>query len=258
MAELDYMTNKRRYIATRQNLNHGRRLEKSYKQYDVVVPTHLTPAQCMQGASTSLILQRDVDIDRLRGWHKVCQQHHGNCCNDRYTEALARHIDHLILVDVETACLVELPVSTPYIALSYVWGQVDMPKLRQSNSEELKQPGVLRNPVDGINLPKTVRDAMHLVSRLGERYLWVDCLSVKQDASAEEMNRTLKAMARIYASAELTIVAAGGPSADYGLPGVGGPAETRSLSLLSLLSPRNPTNQYGYPWASTWAARGWT
>lgn len=258
MAEFDSMTNKRRYIATQQVLSQGHRLEKSYKQYDDIVPSRQTPAQYTQDASTPLALQQDVDIDRLRGWHKECQQHHGNCCNDRYSDALAQHIDHLILVDVEAACLVELPACTPYIALSYVWGQVDMPKLRLSNFEELKKPGVLRNPVDGIELSKTVRDAMYLVSRLGERYLWVDCLSVKQDASAEEMSRTLKAMARIYASAEVTIVAAGGTNADYGLPGVAGPAESRSLSLLSFFSPRDPMNRYGYPWASRWASRGWT
>lgn len=114
-----------------------------------------------------------------------------------------------------------------------------MPKLRQPNFEGLKQLDVLRSPMDRIELPKTIRDAMHLVSRLGERYLWVDCFSVKQDASAEEMSRTLKAMAKIYASAELTIIAAGGTNADYGLPGVGGPAESRSLSLFSTFSPQN-------------------
>lgn len=256
MSELDRMSEKKRDVYFRRNLNRGHRLEKSYRQYHVV-PTHQSSAQYTQDTSTPPLLQRDIDIDRIQGWHKECKQHHGDCCNDRYSEALAQHIGHLILVDVETACLVELPVSTPYIALSYVWGQVDMPKLRQSNLEELKQPGVLNGPVDGIDLPRTIRDAMHLVSRLGERYLWVDCLSVKQDASAEEMGRTLKAMARIYASAELTIVAAGGMNADSGLPGVGGPAESRSLELLSS-SPRNPMNRYGYPWASTWASRGWT
>lgn len=233
-------------LHTQQVLDQCHRLEKSDKQIDVVVPSYQTSAQYTPDASTPLVLQQDVDIDKLRGWHKECQQHHGNGCNDRYSDALSQHIDHLILVDVEAACLVELPVSTPYIALSYVWGQVDMPKLRLSNFEELKKPGLLRNPIDGVGLPKTVRDALYLIGRLGERYLWVDCLSVKQDAGAKEMSRTLKAMARIYASAELTIVAAGGTNADYGLPGVSGPAESLSLSLLSLLlNPRNPTNRYG-------------
>ncbi|KAF1911790.1 hypothetical protein BDU57DRAFT_533196 [Ampelomyces quisqualis] len=139
-----------------------------------------------------------------------------------YKPLQAQHIDHLILVNLETACLVDLPVSTPHFALSYVWGQVDMPTLRQSNFEELQQSGVLRDRIDEMDFQKTIHN---LVGRcLGKRYLWVDCLSVKQDASAEEVGRMLKAKARIYASVELTIVAAGGINADAGLPGVGGAA----------------------------------
>jgi hypothetical protein len=139
MAEFDYMTIKRRYMATRQVFNQVHRLEKSYKQCDVVVPSRQPPAQYIQDTSTPLALQRDVVIDRLRGWHKEYERHHGNCCNDRYSDALAHHMDRLVLVDVETACLVELLTCTPYIALSYVWGQVNMPKFRQPNFEGLKQ-----------------------------------------------------------------------------------------------------------------------
>jgi hypothetical protein len=66
-----------------------------------------------------------------------------------------------------------LPSLTPYVALSYVWGSVKVLKAFKSNVEDLKRPGALAK--DDIGIPDTIRDAMHLVKSLGERYLWVDC-----------------------------------------------------------------------------------
>jgi len=107
---------------------------------------------------------------------------------------------------------------------------------------------------DDIKMPATIRDAMFLLKSLGERFLWVDSLSVLQDQDKHEMNATLKAMARIYASAEFTIVASYGTNADYGLRGVGGtalPRQPNEPSFHGWLSP-------AYPYDSIWATRGWS
>jgi hypothetical protein len=199
-----------------------------------------------------------VDLTTVWRWRQTCSNTHGDCCNDRYSEALARHLDHLILVDVINNSLVRLSTSmpTPFVALSYVWGNVPMLKTKGSNFEELQQPGALCNAKNRMLIPDTIRDAMYLVGALGERYLWVDCLCVIQDSAPEEMDTMLRAMANIYASAELTIVAAAGSNAAHGLEGVGGPSQNRTPLDNRFAFNRNFPG--GYPMGSKWASRGWT
>ncbi|KAI4954356.1 hypothetical protein J4E91_002069 [Alternaria rosae] len=170
-------------------------------------------------------------------------------------EALAQRLDHLKLVDVISGSLAIIPTSSPisYVALSYVWGDVPMFKAKSSNIKSLLQPGALYDKDNGMILPDTVRDAIYLVEALGERYLWVDCLSIVQDADAEDIDHTLRAMAHIYASADFTIVAADGNDARHGLRGVGGASTKRVASLTSCSH-----LQSAYPDDSKWASRGWT
>ncbi|UPX15058.1 uncharacterized protein EKO05_0005522 [Ascochyta rabiei] len=186
-----------------------------------------------------------IDLDRIRNWRHVCRMSHGSACNDDYKEALSKQLRSLILIDVVDGCLVESGISVTYIALSYVWGKVKTVRLLQSNFNDLKKPGSLRN----LAVPDTIRDTMQLVLALGERYVWVDYLCVVQDAGPAEMAKVLGAMACIYASADFTLVAAGGMDASHGLPGVGGPARLRLAS---------DPNDGHFPFDSVWASRGWT
>ncbi|KAF2822247.1 HET-domain-containing protein [Ophiobolus disseminans] len=204
-----------------------------------------------QAASSKLPEQR-IDLNRIQAWWMECQNHHGGCCTERYSEALSQHVDSLIFVDVQSECLVERPSSTPFVALSYVWGSAPMIKTRRSNYALLTQARALSHNINGVALPQTIRDAIYLLRSLGKRYLWVDCLSLFQDATAEEMDNSLRAMAHIYTSAEFTIVAAGGSHADHGLPGIGGPSRER------VLSEQHVKHREGYPWSSYWSSRGWT
>jgi hypothetical protein len=209
----------------------------------------------LRGDGSSASIEPTIDLENVQHWRRACRDTHGACCNDDYAHALAQHIDELILVDVNNGSLTTLSTSSPitYVALSYVWGNAPMFKTTESNFEHLQQPGALYDQGNGTVLPDTVRDAMHLVRALGERYLWVDCLSVIQDASSEEMDRTLRAMARIYASADFTIVAAGGEDAGYGLRGIGGASTNRTPSPSSYCHLWD-----AYPEDSKWATRGWT
>ena len=213
-----------------------------------------------QTSSDSSLLGGTINLDIIKGWRQECQSHHGGCCNERHSEALAVHIDNLILIDVELQCLVERPSSTTYVALSYVWGRTPMVKTQHSNFERLKQPGALVEEIEGVHLPRTIRDAMYLVKALGELFLWVDCLSLFQDETTERMDKSLQAMACIYASADFTIVAAGASDADSGLPGIGGPSEERTPSSIirRCAGGRRHFRREGYPWASRWVRRGWT
>lgn len=195
-------------------------------------------------------LQPEVDLDRIRGWYAECKSHHGDSCNKRYTSELEKHVDHLVLIDANAGCLKFLPVSTSFVALSYVWGQAETTKLQRSNFEQLKRPGALDYESQELVLPNAIRDAMYLCKVLGVDYLWVDCLCVMQDASDAEMRKMLRGMAYIYANAEYTIVAASGSDANHGLEGIRGRA--RSLDQISYWK------KWTYPTPSTWANRGWT
>ncbi|KAJ4351878.1 uncharacterized protein N0V89_007222 [Didymosphaeria variabile] len=162
----------------------------------------------------------------------------------------------LLLVDVVSGNLVTLPIATKFVALSYVWGNVATLKSGKDNIDELEQQGALFNEPYKSALPHTIRDAMHVVQASGEQYLWVDCLSIVQDSGKEEMDKMLKAMARIYASAEFTIVASQGDDADYGIRGVGGPSKQRECNVSERDFEHEGGN--GFPWLSRWASRGWT
>ena len=203
-----------------------------------------------------------IDIEIIQSWRRECRTFHGGCCNERYSSALSQYIDEITLIDVTLGCLVTLPSTTPYIALSYVWGSVPVLKTTKANLHELKRDGALFGNFGALQIPNTVRDAIHLVRRLEERYLWVDCLCIVQDAGDEELDKMLRAMGRIYASAEFTIAAAMGDDANYGLRGVGGPSQVRSLDFESTefrsYWPQDLLESYGFAKHSTWVRRGWT
>ncbi|KAL4264134.1 Heterokaryon incompatibility domain-containing protein [Pleurotus pulmonarius] len=87
-----------------------------------------------------------------------------------------------------------------YVALSYVWGE------EQPHSTTTANLANYLNGIDAQSLPKSIRDAISTVHAFGLRYLWADTLCIVQD-SAEDKIRELGQMARIYASAYITVVA---------------------------------------------------
>lgn len=196
------------------------------------------------------------DFRKVKGWRAECEATHGECCNNRYSDELAKQLDSILLVDVTYGNLTLLPTSTRFVALSYVWGNVAVLKCVRGNIDKLKEPGALFREPFRSALPGTILDAMHAVEASGERYLWVDCLSIVQDSEAEEMATVLKAMARIYASAEFTIVAAEGENADSGLHRV--LKDRMKSAATETVYEACDDEGSGYPWHSRWASRGWT
>ena len=62
-------------------------------------------------------------------------------------------------------------------------------------------------PLLDAPLPRTIRDAIHLTQLLGEKYLWIDALCIKQDDAEFKTARILE-MDQIYTASALTIIAA--------------------------------------------------
>lgn len=96
-----------------------------------------------------------------------------------------------------------------YVTLSYAWGNA----MIEYDSVDLE--GMLPE-----SMPATVTDAIHATKRLGFQYLWVDKYCIDQKDGPGRL-RQINNMDIIFKNSEVTIVAAAGLDAEFGLPGVG-------------------------------------
>ena len=202
---------------------------------------------------------QQADITLLRKWIDCCQTSHGSRC---LSSQLLPPSHQIYLVDVQSSCLVHMSAQSRYIALSYVWGNIATVQLTKSNLTCFKRPGSIMADGGDLAIPNTIRDALKLVSLLGERYLWVDifCI-VKDDEDMKQFH--INSMASIYANAYLTIIAADGKDADHGLRGIGGGAKHRNIDCgiirfqngIEMIAQRHLAWN---PGDTTWGSRGWT
>ncbi|KAK1834103.1 heterokaryon incompatibility protein-domain-containing protein [Podospora conica] len=162
-----------------------------------------------------------LDINRVSSWIDHCTASH-ECVSSNPPDSFSVHfpgLQVLRFVDVRRHCIIETKeMPSAYVALSYVWGDVPNLRLTSLTRTKLMQPLALEKSTP---IPRTIRDAIHLVSQLKPAilYLWVDSLCLVQDAP-EDLEKGLRVMGRIYERAAFTIIAANGSDADAGLPGV--------------------------------------
>ena len=125
----------------------------------------------------------------------------------------------LVLIDVAQRKLCTAPQGANYIALSYIWGNIDpYPGASlESRSADEHDSGMLLP-----QLPQTVEDALLITQRLGEQYLWVDAYCLNQHDPVV-LSQQVKDMDAIYENAFLTIVAASGENSNTGITGVSKP-----------------------------------
>jgi hypothetical protein len=97
--------------------------------------------------------------------------------------------------------VVSNPPDENYAALSYCWGDNQPVTAKDSSIQDLSQTIIFSE------LPKTLRDAIHLTWNLSLRLLWVDSLCVIQD-SPDDVAREIALMPQIYQNAHITISAA--------------------------------------------------
>jgi hypothetical protein len=189
-------------------------------------------------------------LDIMKTWIKACDEHHDSCCRISKADA---NIWPIWIIDVVDECIVEGDIADRYLTLSYVWGGVQTLQATTSNIERLKQPGSLAS--DQLVLPKTIRQALEITRLLGERYIWIDQLSILQD-DYEHKQTQIEHMAEIYANSYLTLLAVTGDTADHGLVhDINQTMNQTSFNLdwRSVLSEAQNYIQY----SSTWTRRGW-
>lgn len=228
-------------------------LRKEYRQHskDVCV---LVPLQKGKPGFAREMTER-VDFDMIKLWLRRCENNHSLC--SRWNED--SYPPGLVLIDADQMCLVPTTHKPArYIALSYVWGYVAQPTLTKAVLETWMSDGQLRN----VDVPQTIRDAIHLVQNIGYRYVWVDALCIVQDDAASR-HAQISQMHEIYLHADMTIVAADGDNCSEGLPGVTLGKDRvykhhryELPGFLSLMRVPSST-KYGIE-MSPWRTRGWT
>ncbi|KAF2472600.1 HET-domain-containing protein, partial [Lindgomyces ingoldianus] len=131
------------------------------------------------------------------------------CCTLRHLgckPARPAGLEAIRVIDVYERTVQPLPMNDEYLALSYVWGKSEQPKVSEFGS----LPGAL---------PLTIEHAMIVVRSLGHRYLWVDSVCIDQ-SNAVDKHEQILLMGRIYRGAYSTIIALGGATANSGIHGV--------------------------------------
>ena len=173
-----------------------------------------------------------ISIEDIKTRLDNCHQTHAMC---RVGGNVGPHSSKLLVIDTESECLVTASGDDPYLALSYVWGRTETLSLTRANVSSLQSQGSLRER--RAEIPQTIRDAMCLTTRLGFRHLWVDTLCIVQDDEKNKM-QLIHRMAAIYANAAVTVVAADGTDAAYGLKGLqGGSCRTTAPQDILEFSP---------------------
>lgn len=109
-----------------------------------------------------------VKSEMLLSWIGECEKEHNKCRDHAHAIGKFGAVP-VKLIDVLEKKLVKAESRDRYIALSYMWGKAKMSQANQKNAPFLEAPGGLSAYLDQI--PRTIRDAMHVVSMLGERFL---------------------------------------------------------------------------------------
>ncbi|KAK3358208.1 heterokaryon incompatibility protein-domain-containing protein [Lasiosphaeria hispida] len=195
---------------------------------------------------------RVADFSQILGWLASCE----NTTRLKGMEDPKSGISTL-LIDTERNCLVGPLCNTPYVALSYVWGNALQLMCKMDNVAALRQENSLS--LDNNGIPRTIRDAILLCKKLRRPYLWVDSLCIIQDGPTkiELINR----MNDIYQDAEFTIVAAAGDNANVGLPGLTTTeriVKQKTITVDDLVLAMAMATLDSVVRPSPWNGRGWT
>ncbi|KAJ5801104.1 HET-domain-containing protein [Penicillium psychrosexuale] len=210
-----------------------------------------------------------IDTAMVRQWLVHCELDHGKRCKEHDWGIIMQRPEFLRVINIDRLCLLQPPgpASCRFLALSYVWGGKNNVRLTRDNEAAMAQFQGLRKWLDV--LPRTIVDAMEVTKALGEKYLWVDSLCIRQDCVTEAQEQ-IATMDRVYGSALLTIVAAQGGDANSGLRGV----QRKAFATKNPSPPREIIQQSAEikdgahivaPFASTqnlswisWDSRAWT
>jgi len=206
---------------------------------------------CANDNTAKPIVEAETRLDVIKSWIKTCTENHGSPCLTPKPEASAWPT---WLIDTVNACIVEGEIADRYLTLSYVWGGVQTLHLSSSNIDHLRQQGSLVEMKS--TLSRTIRKALEVTRLLEERYIFVDQLCIVQD-DQQHKKVEIENVAQIYANCFLTLVAATGSSADYGLMDCLDQWIHQSLSSVNWPQLERYSKLWSLSLSQTWSFRGW-
>ncbi|RSM04448.1 hypothetical protein CEP52_006784 [Fusarium oligoseptatum] len=221
-------------------------------------------SNCPEGEHAITIprLSGEIDFATARAWIECCKTNHAEPCNLELLDP----IPNLYLIDCNTRKIVKQEVTgqPPYVALSYVWGNLSsLGKAtrkaehiaEESNWEPHERSVDANGPVDLV-----IQDAIWMTQELGYRYLWVDQYCVIQKGNDAIKQEQLRHMHTVYTNAEVTLVACAGDNASFGLAGAPGRARSpqQAAKIQGHVLTCIPPDPAYVIRKSTWATRGWT
>ncbi|KAM3555751.1 hypothetical protein ARSEF4850_005842 [Beauveria asiatica] len=183
---------------------------------DTLLSTNPALAKSITGRGRPYDLD-GYNLSLIRRWIDQCNKCHQSTCSGKLKESCLPKAK-LSLIDVEDLCIVTPNEPVRYAALSYVWGDDELPMAKKASMTFLRLPGAFLKG-GYLELPATIHDAVRVCANIGIRYLWVDSMCIVQDDLEHKMEQ-IKAMSSIFANAYLTIVALTSESAHSGLPRV--------------------------------------
>lgn len=203
--------------------------------------------------------EEQVDYDMLKHWLWTCSVYHDpQCTPPKSSLDLEVNTYPSRVIDVHQGCVVRTPPHTSYVCLSYVWGPNPQLQLTTETFDTLTTEGAVFDETIGV--AQTIKDAIFVCGILGQRYLWVDSVCIKQD-DASVRKAEIENMGNIYAGAVLTIIAASGSHADAGLLGArkGSRKTTQHMEVIRgrQLMASMPSPGYDAQ-MSKWESRAWT
>lgn len=220
-------------------------------------------------------LQPEVDFQLLQMCLRTCQSElsHQNTCGNRRQMIRDQPSRHWVfrVVDVENANVIEPDfrhftqnnARFAYVALSYVWGHANPTPNEAVLSEGTRTAMMEEGSLTRMRLAATIRDAMQVTKKMGQRYLWVDKLCVMQNPSTRDLKReyihTIENMGRIYNNALFTIVDGNSDASTKGLLRKESDRDTSGQIIaevrpgLSLFLPTAMPNDL-----TRWESRAWT
>lgn len=181
------------------------------------------------------------DIMLVKSWISKCLQSHEEHCGQDDSSGFPMKV-----IDCASRKLCEIAPGTPYVCLSYVWGNASVAH-------------GISSTLSGC-LPKTIEDSIWVTLQLGHSYIWIDRYCIDQQNDAEK-HHLITNMGAVYRGATLTIIAASGDSPHSGLPGVNGTPRCQQYShavgtsgprIIGLELPEQEIQE------SVWNTRGWT
>lgn len=188
------------------------------------------------------IMPSSIDFNIVKTWISQAMSH---------SPSRVQHQSDLPerLIDCHTGKIVTAE-GRPYVTLSYVWGNTMI------DFDSVDLGGTLP-----ASMPATVTDAIQATTKLGYRYLWVDKYCIDQKDGAGRL-RQINNMDIIFKNSEVTIVAAAGVDANFGLPGVSTrprkPQRCVALNGADMMIVSTTTVVQNSIRASKWNSRAWT